>query len=334
MLKGIDVSSYQTVQTLRSCGQLDFVICKASEGIGYKDSRHDQLVTAARKQGLRVGHYDFAWPTNNPEQEAAWFLKCASPRPGDLLGLDLEKLLGSPLTRLDFALRWAVFIRKETGAAPILYSYPNYLQGLIAAATPAALRELQTMPLWKATAGVPANNPGDLYGWPVWTLHQYAAGPYADRDVLNGDESTWDALAIPRAKKTPTPPKTPDPPKAPTPAPTHAPDNPVQALVSQNYRVQLQKILDVTPDGMIGPATIRAWQTRMNTPVDGTITTPSELVRAVQAYIRVVLGWDNPKVDGVFGPMTAKCLESYLWRRGSFSDANVHLEQARHEGIY
>jgi hypothetical protein len=35
-------------------------------------------------------------------------------------------------------------------------------------------------------------------------------------------------------------------------------------------------------DGVLGPATIKRWQQIMHTPVDGTITDPSDLVKAVQ----------------------------------------------------
>jgi hypothetical protein len=38
-------------------------------------------------------------------------------------------------------------------------------------------------------------------------------------------------------------------------------------------------------DGQLGPQTIRRWQLIMLTPVDGVISTPSELVRAVQSYL-------------------------------------------------
>jgi hypothetical protein len=39
---------------------------------------------------------------------------------------------------------------------------------------------------------------------------------------------------------------------------------------------------DLDVDGWLGPDTIRAWQEIMGTPVDGVISTPSELVKAVQ----------------------------------------------------
>lgn len=51
----------------------------------------------------------------------------------------------------------------------------------------------------------------------------------------------------------------------------------------------LQKWLGVTSDGSLGTATIRAWQRRMNTPIDGVISMPSLLIKAWQKYLNEVI---------------------------------------------
>lgn len=50
-------------------------------------------------------------------------------------------------------------------------------------------------------------------------------------------------------------------------------------------------------DGQLGPKTIAKWQTIMGTPVDGVISHPSELVRAVQRHLRFTVD-SGLKVDG------------------------------------
>jgi len=80
---------------------------------------------------------------------------------------------------------------------------------------------------------------------------------------------------------------TPKPPTLPTPKPTTA----------------------LVVDGKLGPATIKRWQKVMGTEVDGVISRPSELIRAVQRRL-------NPSarlvVDGKFGPATIRALQRHL----------------------
>lgn len=61
-------------------------------------------------------------------------------------------------------------------------------------------------------------------------------------------------------------------------------------------------------DGSLGPATIRRWQQVMGTTADGVISSPSNLIRAVQ--IRV--GLKGKAVDGHLGPVTIKAIQRYL----------------------
>lgn len=70
--------------------------------------------------------------------------------------------------------------------------------------------------------------------------------------------------------------------------------------------------LDV--DGQLGLNTIKAWQRRMKTPVDGKISTPkSDLIHAVQAYLNTKhVVTPLLKVDGELGPNTIGALQKYL----------------------
>lgn len=51
----------------------------------------------------------------------------------------------------------------------------------------------------------------------------------------------------------------------------------------------LQRWLGVADDGHLGEKTIKAWQRKMGTTVDGTISKPSQLIKAWQAYLNGVL---------------------------------------------
>ena len=46
MLKGLDLSTWQSVGT--GDGDYDFIICKATEGVGYTDPKCDQHYQALR----------------------------------------------------------------------------------------------------------------------------------------------------------------------------------------------------------------------------------------------------------------------------------------------
>lgn len=86
MLKGIDVSSYQS--TFDTDG-LSFVIIKATEGRSYVNPRLAAQVKRARDGGCVVGFYHFLWPGNITAQ-AEYFVSKAPEKSGDLLAVDWE----------------------------------------------------------------------------------------------------------------------------------------------------------------------------------------------------------------------------------------------------
>jgi lysozyme len=91
---GNDVSKFQgniDYDVYRNNSQ--FVICKASEGVGFKDPTLDRNKNEARRVGLLLGYYHFARPDlgNTPQKEAEWFLQAIGDfRDGELLALDYE----------------------------------------------------------------------------------------------------------------------------------------------------------------------------------------------------------------------------------------------------
>lgn len=81
----------------------------------------------------------------------------------------------------------------------------------------------------------------------------------------------------------------------------------VTQTVSRAAKKVTQKVTKapLVVDGVMGPATIRQWQKVMGTPVDGVISKPSALVRAVQKAVGV-------KRDGLLGPVTWKAIQRRL----------------------
>ena len=71
MLKGIDISNWQAGIS-PSALDIDFCICKATEGIGFTDKCCDGWITELKNAGKLWGFYHFA-RENNPEEEAQYF---------------------------------------------------------------------------------------------------------------------------------------------------------------------------------------------------------------------------------------------------------------------
>lgn len=72
-MKGIDISNWQKGLDLSAIsGSIDFVIVKATEGIGYVDKSCDGFFHKALQLGKKVGFYHFA-RNNNAAAEALYF---------------------------------------------------------------------------------------------------------------------------------------------------------------------------------------------------------------------------------------------------------------------
>lgn len=74
-LKGIDISNWQAGINLSAvAGQVDFVIVKATEGVGFVDKQCDKFFQEAKRLGKKLGFYHFA-RTNDAVAEADFFYK-------------------------------------------------------------------------------------------------------------------------------------------------------------------------------------------------------------------------------------------------------------------
>lgn len=73
MLNGIDISNWQKGINISALQGVDFVIAKATEGLGYTDPQCDTFIQSALKAGKLIGFYHFA-RENNATAEADFFI--------------------------------------------------------------------------------------------------------------------------------------------------------------------------------------------------------------------------------------------------------------------
>ena len=76
-MRGIDISHWDTIDTL-NFNYIDFIICKATEGIGYTDETFFMNVSSVQANKKLLGFYHFA-RENEPEKEAEYFYSIVKP---------------------------------------------------------------------------------------------------------------------------------------------------------------------------------------------------------------------------------------------------------------
>lgn len=127
MLKGCDVSRHQgTINWNALKNDVQFAIIRSSYGDGYADTQYTRNKNEARRVGLPIGFYHYAYPTfNTPEKEAAWFLKVNSDlQPGEMLVLDFEEKYPDPV---GWSKRFLDYIANNLGGYKALIYLNEYL---------------------------------------------------------------------------------------------------------------------------------------------------------------------------------------------------------------
>ena len=219
MLKGIDVSVWQGIGTGDQAA--DFVIAKATEGVGYVDPNCDGHYQRAKEQGKLLGVYHFARPdANGPEAEAEWFVQNIQGYIGEaILVLDWEVATHN----VDWAKRWLDKVYEMTGVKPMIYMSASVVNSYDWSAVAGA-----DYGLW--IAGYPAqynvpnpptpsveDMPYGLGAWGFWAIWQYSScAGTLDVDIANMDREAWQRYA---AKNGSAPAPAPTPAPAPAPAP-------------------------------------------------------------------------------------------------------------------
>ena len=215
MLKGIDISHHQRGIT-KFGKDVDFVIIKATEGVGYVDDQCDRLYQQAKKDGKLLGVYHFARPdlNNSAISEADWFVKNIKGYIKEaILVLDWESgYLGNVAWVKTFLDR----VKELTGVKPLLYASRSPINTFNFSSVANA-----DYGLWVADYGANTGEAGRkpvVKWWSFYALWQYTSRGHisgysgnVDMNYFYGDAEAWRKYA--NASSTP----------APKPAPTPAP---------------------------------------------------------------------------------------------------------------
>lgn len=187
-MKGIDISKYQ--KDISNFNGVDFVIVKATEGVGYVDKSCDTLYQKAKAQGKLLGIYHFARPDlgNSAEQEADYFIDNVKGYLNEaILVLDWEaKALNYPVS---WAKAFLDRVYARTGIKPMIYMSES----------PVNDRDWSSVAnadygLWVAKY---SNNKPNCKWWKFYAIWQYGdngnINGYApvDVDEFYGDRQAW-----------------------------------------------------------------------------------------------------------------------------------------------
>ena len=176
--QGIDVSVWQGAidwPKVKAAGKT-FAFAKATEGIGYKDSRYDANRSGALAAGVRFGAYHFARPgSNNPVTEADWFVNTARLQHGMLIPvLDLELTGGlGPSALTTWTKAWLQRVTSRLGVKPMIYTTAAFWRNAMGDSRWFADNGYR---LWVANWGVTSPSvPGSNWGGRSWTCWQYSS---------------------------------------------------------------------------------------------------------------------------------------------------------------
>jgi GH25 family lysozyme M1 (1,4-beta-N-acetylmuramidase)/regulator of replication initiation timing len=191
MILGNDISSAQGIIDFSTYkNNTNFVIMKASEGVGFTDSRFLVNRATARSFHLPVGYYHFARPDlgNTSQNEAAFFLSTIGQlQNGEVLALDYEVSYAGDAVAWCKGFLTEVF--NKTGCKPFIYlnqSQQNLDWAPVVSAGYA---------LWLASyTGDPTKNTGNTGKWPTMAIQQWTDAQAVpgisgnvDGDVFFGD---------------------------------------------------------------------------------------------------------------------------------------------------
>lgn len=201
-MNGIDISNWQAGINLSNIA-FDFLIARATEGIGCVDKYCDGYIQQAIKLGKPFGFYHFARPTNDPIREAEFFYNNCRGYFGK--GIPILDWESGNTSNVAWAKRWLDRVYQLSGVKPVIYMSESVVNANNWSAVAAA-----DYGLW--VAKYRDNNPDYNYNmanagsrpkvkwWKFYCMWQWTStgrlngyGGYLDCDVFYGDQSTWDA---------------------------------------------------------------------------------------------------------------------------------------------
>ncbi len=164
IMHGVDISNWQAnldVSTL----PVDFVIVKATEGLGFVDQLCDTFVQQAISSGKLWGFYHYA-QDNDPREEARFFVENTRGYFNHgipILDIEEEKISSWG----EWAQLWVDEVERLTGVCPMIYASASKLARFCGTDLPTRCG------LW--VAGYP--NSADV--WPIDTTIPYDLSPWA-----------------------------------------------------------------------------------------------------------------------------------------------------------
>ena len=211
-LYGVDISSWQSVGTGDQAQ--NFVIPKATEGVGYVDKSCDKHYQRAKQQGKLLGFYHFARPdlnkgTDGAKREANFFYtNCKNYFKEGIPVLDWEQ--PGTTGQVSWAKAWLDEVYRLSGVRPLIYMSASVVNGNNWSSISGYYG------LW--IAGYPnkynvknpptptvKDMPYKIGSWKFWAIWQYSSSAGTlDRDIANMDATGWKKYANP-AYQAPTP---------------------------------------------------------------------------------------------------------------------------------
>lgn len=198
MLKGIDVSRHnRAMKDIRDINNYDFVIMKATEGLGYVDSSAPLYMRAMEGQDTLKGFYHFCRADlgNDPALEAENFIRrvtylthaedLTDIKP--LLALDVEgAALQEPFIDA-WCEAWCRCVYNAFGYLPLIYTSESYCKLFKHTAK-------LGVGLWCAKWG--NNKPKKIKPWEFYAIWQYRSdailsGVRVDENRFNGNKSQF-----------------------------------------------------------------------------------------------------------------------------------------------
>lgn len=196
MLTFIDISNWQSSIDLQSVlPNIDAIVCKATEGVGFVDKSCDKFVQQAIKQGKPWGFYHFA-RNNDATKEAEFFHKnCLNYFGSGIPVLDWED--GQSVTWVNTFVRR---IHELTDVWPWVYANPwRFKQGEVetnCGRWVASYPSVQHPTFAQAKGWEVPSCPGTVCAWQFCSdgrVSGYSGN--LDCDLFYGDEVAWRSYA-------------------------------------------------------------------------------------------------------------------------------------------
>ena len=199
-LNGIDIASYQAGLYPPAMRTTDFVIIKATEGVGYSNPTWRLQSDQTLKAGKLLGLYHYV-NGSGAAGEAGYFVNAVRPYVGRaLIALDWESGGNRAWGNGGYLEQVAREVIRLTGVRPVLYGSANVYAQL------AQVTKCTGCALWVAQYAT--NDPTGYQAHP-WnegayscTIRQYSShgripayGGNLDLDIFYGDRSAWNRLA-------------------------------------------------------------------------------------------------------------------------------------------